>query len=194
MNSDVTNTRPSLEEALEAWKKLLGDSGFSTDLRWIFEENFCFEKSLVANGGFHFGFQTRFSPPPEEALGTAFDHFSETKAPLVFYRVGKCRKQSICVLLCDPSLDDKTDADGYLRRDDWGLLFYPGHNYEIEEISDLGRWVRRVRRRRGFHDLDFCMTLEAINEIDNYGRPLLHYERFAQTMLHRLRRFLGKTE
>ena len=36
------------------------------------------------------------------------------------------------------------------------------------------------------------MTLAAIDEIKTYGRPLVPYERFAQTMLNRLRRFLGQ--
>jgi hypothetical protein len=36
------------------------------------------------------------------------------------------------------------------------------------------------------------MTLTAVDEIKTYGRPLAPYERFAQTMLKRLRRFLGQ--
>ena len=194
MNSEARMTRPELEEALTAWKKLLEENGYSTNLLWIFEENFCFEKSGIANGGFHFGYQTRFTPPPESALPITYDHFAETSAPLVFYRIGKSRDQSVCVLLCDPRFGDKTDADGYLRRDEWGILFCPGHNYEIEEITDLSRWLHRIRRRNGLHDLDFCMTLSALGEIDSYGRPLAHYERFAQTMLNRLRKLLRQPE
>jgi hypothetical protein len=50
-----------------------------------------------------------------------------------------------------------------------------------------------VKRGRAFHDLDFCMALTTIEEIKIYGRTLAPYERFAETMLNRLRRILGKT-
>jgi hypothetical protein len=36
------------------------------------------------------------------------------------------------------------------------------------------------------------MTLAAIDEIKTHGRVLMPYERFASTMLNRLRRFLGQ--
>jgi len=36
------------------------------------------------------------------------------------------------------------------------------------------------------------MALATIDEIKVYGRPLAPYERFAQTMLNRLRRILGQ--
>ena len=72
------------------------------------------------------------------------------------------------------------------------MSFHPGHDGEIEEVTDLTRWLRRVKRDRAFHDLDFCMALATIDEIKIYGRPLLPYERFAQTMLNRLRRVLGQ--
>jgi hypothetical protein len=36
------------------------------------------------------------------------------------------------------------------------------------------------------------MALTTIDEIKIYGRPLAPYERFAQTMLNRLRRVLGQ--
>ena len=75
MKSEAPFTRPSLEEALDAWKKLLAERGFATDIIWIFAENLCVEKSRAEQGGFHFGFQTRFTPPPEDALDIAFDHF-----------------------------------------------------------------------------------------------------------------------
>ena len=45
MESPASFNRPSLEEALTAWKKLLAERDFSTDILWIFEENLCFEKS-----------------------------------------------------------------------------------------------------------------------------------------------------
>lgn len=190
MNPPVPFKRPTLDEALEAWKKLLAERGFTTDITWIFEENLCFEKSNIEPGGFHFGYQTKFTPPSHDALDIAFDHFSETSARLVFYRLGDVPGKSICTLLCDPWFEGKDDADGYLRRDDWKISFHPGAADHIEEITDLTRWLRRVKRDRAFHDLDFCMALATIDEIKIYGRPLAPYERFAQSMVERLRRVL----
>jgi len=192
MESPATFKRPTLAEALDAWKKLLAERGFATDITWIFEENLCFEKLQMQPGSFHFGFQTRFTPPPEDALEIAFDHFSSTDARLVFYRLGKGPDKSICTLLCDPWFEKKAATEGYLRHDEWKVSFHPGPRDAIEEVTDLTRWLRRVKRGRAFHDLDFCMALATIDEIKMYGRPLAPYERFAETMLNRLRRILGQ--
>ncbi len=192
MESETKFTRPSLTEALDTWKNLLAERGFATDITWIFEENLCFEKLNIEPGGFHFSFQTKFTPPPEDALDIAFDHFADTGARLVFYRLGDVPDKSICTLLCDSWFDKKGPAEGFLRRDDWKISFHPGHGDNIEEVTDLTRWLRRVKHGRAFHDLDFCMALATIDEIRIYGRPLLPYERFAQTMLNRLRRVLGQ--
>ena len=192
MKSEAPFTRPPLQEALDAWKKLLAERGFATDITWIFAENLCVEKSRAEPGGFHFGFQTRFTPPPADALEMAFEYFCETDAPLVFYRLGARPGRSICMLLCDPWFANKQEAGGFLPRDEWGVLFYPGQQDEIEEVTDLTRWLHRVKRGRAFHDLDFSMTLEAIEEMKMYGRALAPYERFAAVMLNRLRRFLGQ--
>jgi hypothetical protein len=192
MESATKFTRPTLATALDAWKNALAERGFATDIIWIFEENLCFEKSKAEPGGFHFGFQTKFTPPPEDALEIAFDHFSDTDARMVFYRLGDVPGKSICILLCDPWFENKNDAEGFLRRDEWKMSFFPGQSDGIEEVTDLTRWLRRVKRDRAFHDLDFCMALATIDEIKIHGRPLLHYERFAGTMLNRLRRILGQ--
>ena len=192
MKSEAPLTRPSLKEALDAWKKLLAERGFDTDIIWIFAENLCVEKSRAGQGGFHFGFQTRFTPPPEDALDIAFDHFCGTNAPVVFYRLGGLPGKSVCMLLCDSWFGAKGEAEGYLRRAEWTMSFYAGLDDEIEEITDLTRWLHRVKRGRAFHDLDFGMTLEAIDEMKMYGRALAPYERFAAVMLNRLRRFLGQ--
>jgi hypothetical protein len=194
MSSPTPFNRPALTEALDAWKQLLTARGFATDTRWLFEENLCFEKSRVPQGGsgYHLGFQTRFTPPPEDALDIAFDHFCETDKRIVFYRLGQSTGKSLCVLLSDPWFETKSEADGFLRRDEWRVSFHPGQKDEIEEIADLGRWLRRVKHGRAFHDLDFSMTLAAIDEIKIHGRVLMPYERFASTMLNRLRRFLGQ--
>jgi hypothetical protein len=190
MKSVAQCKRPSLGEALKAWKQLLADRGFATDITWIFAENLCVEKSRAEHGGFHFGFQNRFTPPPEDALEVAFEHFCETEAPLIFYRLGARPGRSVCMLLCDSWFEGRSEADGFLRREEWGMLFYPGQQDEVEEVTDLTRWLHRVKRGRAFHDLDFGMTLEAIDEIRMYGRALAPYERFAAVMLNRLRRFL----
>jgi hypothetical protein len=191
MSAAATFSRPSLGEALDAWNKLLKERGFSTDLLWLFEENLCFEKSHALEGGFRFGFQTKFTPPPDDALDIAFYHFCETDARIVFYRLGDSGGRSVCILLCDRWFDDKGAGEDYLRRDDWNISFHPGLPDQIEEVMDLSRWVRRVRHGRAYHDLDFCMTLAAAEEIKTYGRQLAPYEHFAATMMNRLRRILG---
>ena len=193
MNPSTSPNRPTLAKAVDIWKKLLVERDLSTNLLWIFEENLCFEKETGALGGFHLGFQTKFTTPSDDALDIAFDHFSESGARIVFYRLGECRDQSVCVLLCDTWFDAKDESEGYLRRNEWNMSFHPGLDDKIEEIADLSRWLRRVKRGRGFHDLDFCMTLATIDEIKIYGRPLAHYEHFAMTMFNRLRRVMGQT-
>jgi hypothetical protein len=191
MESEAQFNRPKLAEALDAWKNLLAENGFATDLVWLFQENLCVEKSRAEPGGFRFGFQTKFTPPPEDALEIAFDHFCETDARVVFYRLGSVPGKSVCILLCDDWFEAKREADGFLRRDEWRVLFHPGERDSIEEITDLSRWLNRVKRNRAFHELDFCLALATIDEIKIYGRPLLHYERFAETLINRLRRILG---
>jgi hypothetical protein len=192
MNPPAPFRRPALDEAIEAWMKLLAERDFATDLVWIFEENLCFEKSPGHPAGIHFGFQTKFTPPPDDALDIAFDHFSETSARIVFYRLGEVSGKSVCILLCDPWFENKGDADGYFRRDDWKMSFHPGTKAALEEVTDLRRWLRRVKHNRALHDFDFCMALATVDEIKIYGRPLAPYERFAGTLLDRLRRVLGK--
>lgn len=193
MNQTVPATRPTLTEALNVWEKMLAERGMAKDSIWLFEENLCIEESRLEEGGYRFGFQTKFTQPPDDALDIAYDHFAETNARMVFYRLGDIPDKSVCILLCDSWFKDKKDADGFIRRDDWNLSFHPGHKDGIEEITDLTRWLRRVKRGRAFHDLDFCMALATIEEIRIYGRPLAPYERFADSMLNRLRRILGKT-
>ena len=192
MTASVPFTRPELGEAIRAWKKILAERGFATDLIWVFEENLCLERQRAELGGFHFAFQTRFTPPPGEALDIAYDYFSETPSRIVFYRLGGVPDKSVCVLLCDSWFEKKDAPEGYVRRDEWGISFYPGLDDQTEEVTDLGRWLRRVKRNRAFHELDFCMTLAAVEEIRLYGRPLLHYERFAESLLKQMRQFLGQ--
>ena len=190
MENPANINRPALDKALEAWEKILKERDFPTDSIWLFEENLCFEKSPAANGGWRPGFQTRFKWPPDDALDIAFDQFSESSARIVFYRLGNCREKSVCTLLCDSWFESRGVTEGFLSRDNWKISFRPGLDDEIEEITELTRWLRRVKRGRAFHDLDFCMSLVTIDEIKIHGRALMPYERFAWTMLNRMRRFL----
>jgi hypothetical protein len=187
-------TRPLLADALAAWKQCLADHDLPTDMQWIYAENLCIEHSRATPGSFRIGFQTRFTPPPEEAIETAYDHFCETDARIVFYRLGSVSQKSICILLSDPWFEEKNARDGFARIDEWRISFHPGHAGEIEEIADLSRWLHRVKRDRAFHDFDFSMSLETIDEVRAHGRTLMPYERFAQKMLDRLRRVLGNPE
>jgi hypothetical protein len=184
--------RPTLEAAITAWKQNLASHGLPEQPLWIFAENLCIEPSLTTPGSFIFGFQTKFSPPDEDALEIAYDHFCETPARIVFYRLGSANNKSVCILLCDSWFEEKNALEGYERRDDWKISFRPGHPGEIEEVKDLKRWVRRIKRDRAFHDFDFSMALETIDEIKVNGRPLQPYERMTQKMMNRLRTILGQ--
>ena len=184
--------RPSLEQVLAAWRECLVARDLPETTLWIFSENLCLEHSRTLPGGFRFGFQTRFTPPPAEALEIAYGAFAGTDARMVFHRLGSCPRGSVGVLLCDAWFEARGVPDGYIRHDDWGISFCPGQPGEIEEVTDLTRWVRRVRRDRTFHDFDFAMSLETIDEICVHGRALMPYERFAEKMLNRLRRVLGQ--
>jgi len=188
MRQDITIARASLDEAIRTWKKLLAERGLATDLLWIFEENLCFEKAPATEGGFHPGFQTKFSKPAEDALEIAYGHFCETDARIVFYRLGENRNRSVCIMLGDSWFDTKGDQQGYARHDKWGLSFHPGDQNEIEEVTDLSRWLRRIKRDRPLHEVDFCMALATIDEIKIHGRALAPYERFADQVVGRLRR------
>ena len=194
MNPVGTLNRPRLPEALVAWEKLLAQRGFATKLLWIFEENLCFEKNSDVPGGIHIGFQTRFSPVPPEALDIAYEHFCESDARIVFYRLGENQGRSVCILLGDSWFNDKTERDGFVIRNEWGVSFHPGQQIEIEEITDLRRWVRRLRRERPLHDVDFCMTLVAVDEIQVHGRVLSPGERYSEAMLGKLRRIFAHAE
>jgi hypothetical protein len=70
------------------------------------------------------------------------------------------------------------------------MAFRPGPNEEIEEIKDKQRWLNRIVRDRPIHDLDFCMTLQAIHETLAHGRVLTAYERYALKLLHGWRKLL----
>jgi len=181
--------RPPFEDALAAWKSLLTRAGLSTDLLWILEENLCFEKDPGTPAGVKLGFQTRFTPQPPDAAKVTYHHFAEMDARLVFYRLGASRGRSVCVQLCDPWFESKTEAEGYIRRDDWLASFYLGsNNEELEEVTDPTRWERRVVRGRPLSAVDFCMTLAALRELKAHGRVLTPDERFGLKILRSMHR------
>src|SRR6266699_6028085 len=127
--------RPPFEDALTAWKAVLKQHGFSTDLLWILDENLCFEKDPIAAAGVKLGFQTQFTPHPPDAAKTTYHHFAEMDARMVFYRLGENRGRSICIQLCDPWLESKDENEGYVRHDECLLSFYPAAAETIEEIT-----------------------------------------------------------
>jgi hypothetical protein len=194
MNDAATAPRPNLSLVLEAWKELLALKGHSVDLLWIFEENLCFEKQADVPGGFHIGFQTRFSPVPPDALDIAYEHFCESDARIVLYRLGESKGRSVCVLLGDAWFNNKKEKDGFVLHNDWGIAFHAGQQIEIEEISDMRRWIRRARRERPLHDVDFCMTLAAVDELQIHGRVLTPGERYSEAMLSKLRRIFSHVD
>jgi hypothetical protein len=191
MNDQPEFERPQFSEAVKAWTSLLGQRGFATDCVWIFEENLCFERNTASPSGFCVGFQTAITPPPPDAGHLAFDHFSDSDARLVFYRLGSCRGKSVCLVLCDAWFDSKGEPDGYARRDEWLMSFRPGGDEEVAEITNEQRWKERLLRDRPLHDLDFCMTLRTVHELMAYGRELSTYERYGLKFLHAWRRLVG---
>jgi hypothetical protein len=180
--------RPPLADALDAWQKCLVRQNLPTQCLWIFAENLCVEPSHATPGSYRVGFQTKFASAADDALEIAYDTFGGTDSRVVFYRLGSCERGSVCMLLCDSWFADKGTSEGFERRDEWGISFFPGANGEIEEIIDLTRWLRRVQGNRAVQDYDFAMSLATIDEIKIHGRVLMPYERYAESMLNRLRR------
>jgi len=188
MSTSPTFTRPPYYEALKAWKSLLQERGLPTELTWIFDENLCFENDPANPGSYRLAFQTALPTPPPEADQLAYDYFFDFHAQIVFYRVGSSGGKSVCLLLCDSWFEAKRAPDGYWRREEWGVFFYPGGLQTIEETSDPERWKNRLIRNRPLHDLDFCMTLRGIHELLAHGRVLTSYEHYALKLLHIWRR------
>jgi hypothetical protein len=183
--------RPPLRKALDAWQQCLASQNLPVQCLWIFAENLCIEPSRTTPGSFRVGFQTKFTLPANDALEIAYDVFGGTGARMVFYRLGSNEHGSVCMLLCDPWFEHKHAGDGFIRHDGWGISFFPGPAGEIEEIIDLHRWLRRVQNHRALHAYDFAMSLATIDEIKIHGRVLLPYQRYAESMLNRLRRIHG---
>src|SRR5258706_10626816 len=135
--------RPPFEEALTAWKAVLKQRGFSTDLEWILEENLCFERDPNSPAGVKLGYQIQFTPSPADAPKVTYHHFAEMDARMVFYRLGESRGQSICIQLFYTWFEPKDQAEGYERQDNLLLSFFPGQKDEIVEITDPQPWRDR---------------------------------------------------
>jgi hypothetical protein len=180
--------RPPFEYAFQEWKDLLAKRGFSKDVVWILDENLVFEKDPASHAGVKLGFQTQFSPHPPDAAKDTYHHFAEMDARMVFYRLGENQGRSICIQLCDPWFEPKNESEGYIRRDDWLISFYPGGNENLEEITDRTRWQQRVVRGRPLSAVDFCMTLAALRELKAHGRVLTPDERFGLKILRSMKK------
>lgn len=185
--------RPPYEDALAAWKDLLARQGLSTELEWILEEHLCFEKDPGTRAGVKLAFQTRFAPQPADAPKVTYHHFAEMDARLVFYRLGSNAGRSVCIMLCDEWFEPKGEGEGYVRRDDWLVSFFPGGKEEVPEVTDERRWKERVVRGRPLSAMDFCMTLSALRELKAHGRVLTPDERFGLKILRSLQRVTSES-
>ncbi|HXT11965.1 MAG TPA: hypothetical protein VN873_10425 [Candidatus Angelobacter sp.] len=186
MSKPTRYQRPNFEAALAAWKSVLDEHEYPTEILWVLDENLCFERDPGTAGGLKLGIQTQFTSHPPDSAKVIYHHFAEADARLVFYRLGANRNRSVCILLCDEWLEGKEESEGYLRRDEWLISFYPGSTQEIEEITDADRWKNRVIRGRPFSAVDFCMTMAALNELKAHGRVLSPDERFGLQILRSL--------
>ena len=175
--------RLPFEDILAAWKVVLKERGLPQEIVWILEENLCYEQDEQAPGGIKLGFQVQFTPLPADSAKVTYHHFAETDSRIVFYRLGSSRGRSVCMVLCDKWFEPHAEKEGYLRRDEWLVSFYPGGRDEMEEIADLERWQKRVIKGRPLTAVDFCMTFAALRELKAHGRVLEPDERMGLNIL-----------
>jgi hypothetical protein len=159
MSADTDFERPYFFEALKEWTQLLSEHGLPSKILWVLDENLVFETDPSRPNGVRLSYQTRFTATPPELAERTYAFFSDVEARMVFYCLGT--------------------SNG----DDWLISFHPGPGTEIEEITDEQRWKDRVLRGRPLSDLDFCMPLDVLRELDAHGRPLSEYERFGMKVL-----------
>lgn len=170
--------RPPFETALAEWRRLLGTAGLETDCEWILDENLVFEKDAASPGGVKLSFQTQFTLRPADLAHASYEFFTDYESRLVFYRLGSSRGKSICMLLCDPVFETRGADQGFIRRDEWLVSFYPGDKDAIEEITDAQRWKNRMTSGRPLTDVDFCLPVAVLRELEIHGRALTPGERF----------------
>ena len=99
----------------------------------------------------------------------------------------------MCIMLCDEWFEPKGEGEGYVRRDDWLVSFFPGGKEEVPEVTDERRWKERVVRGRPLSAMDFCMTLSALRELKAHGRVLTPDERFGLKILRSLQRVTSES-
>ena len=170
--------RPPFEEAIKEWQRILTVSDLPTECEWILDENLVFEKDAAAASGVRLSFQTQFTVRPADVAPATYDFFTDFESRLVFYRLGTAGGKSVCLLLCDPVFETRGEADGFVRRDEWLISFHPGSKNAIEEITDAQRWKNRLVSGRPLMDVDFCMPLVVLRELEVHGRALTPPERF----------------
>ena len=186
--------RPAFAEALAEWRKILTGAGHPAECEWILDENLVFEKDPTAAAGVKVGYQTRFTARPANLAQTTYEFFTDFEARLVFYRLGSSHGKSVCLLLCDPIFETRGPNEGFLRRDDWLISFHAGADDELEEITDAQRWQNRLVSGRPLADVDFCMPLAALRELEVHGRVLTPYERFGVKMIDAWQRWQRSSE
>ena len=189
MSNNANYERPYFFEALDAWRKLLGEHGLPGEILWGLDENLVFESDPTRPNGVRLGFQTKFTATPPELAERTYAFFSEFDARMVFYCLGTSDQRSVCMILCDPVFESRGSEDGFIRRDEWLISFHPGPGKEIEEIQEEQRWKDRVIRGRPLSDLDFCMPVDVLRELDAHGRALSSYERFGVKVLDAYQRW-----
>jgi hypothetical protein len=194
MENPQHQQRPSFEAALQEWQRVLAQSSLSTDLEWILDENLVFERDPVSASGVRLSFQRQFTRRPEDLARSTYDFFADFGARLVFYRLGTSNGKSICLMLCDPVFETRGEAEGFLRHDAWAISFRPGPAADIEEITDEKRWKNRLIGGRPLSDVDFCMPVELLREIEVHGRVLTPYERFGVKVLPAYERWQRSSE
>ena len=170
--------RPPFEEAIKEWQRILAVSGHPAECEWILDENLVFEKDATNEAGVRLAFQTQFTVRPADLAQLTYEFFTDFEARLVFDRLGTAGGKSVCLLLCDPVFETRGEADGFVRRDEWLISFRPGAKGNIEEITDAQRWKNRFVSGRPLMDVDFCMPLVVLRELEVHGRALTPPERF----------------
>jgi len=172
------------------WQADLKQRGFSPDCTWLFDENLVFEQDAAAPDGYRLGYQVEFTPPPSGSDRIGYEYFADIPAPLVFYRLGSSNGKSLCMMLCDEWFASRGDRDGFTWTKESLIGHHAGRSQEIDEVTDLERWKKRMVKNRPLHDLDFCMPLRAVHEVLAHGRVLTTYEHYALRFLHAWRRII----
>jgi hypothetical protein len=194
MEANQKYQRPTFEVALHEWKQILTARGLSADCEWILDENLVFERDPAAPASVRLSYQTRFTQRPENLAEAAYQFFADFTARIAFYRIGACHGKSICLLLCDPVFETRGESDGFIRRDDWSISFCPGNGQNLEEITDEQRWKNRLVSGRPLTDVDFCVPLTVLRELEAHGRVLNPNERFGVRIVDAWRRWQRSSE